>query len=203
MVTRGESPASHRDRRYARVARREEGEYRESSTDEQRGQTGWSAGRMHPVLPFRAHWSRPIVPRALPRRMAPGNLTGPPVAVLEKPSPPLASPVQGCARFSLTRGSDRPQSAKQKKSRPRFTEVGCEVLQVCRTVRSASRSSQLTSSLVSRLVRRPSLLPAFQRGCPPWRSSPRGRRIRTAACRSAASASTPSTGSSTCPGRSP
>jgi len=36
----------HRGRRGARMARREEGEYREYATDEQRSQAGCIAGRM-------------------------------------------------------------------------------------------------------------------------------------------------------------
>ena len=46
LAVRGESPASHRDRRGARLTRREEGEYREYSTDEQRSQPGCIVGRM-------------------------------------------------------------------------------------------------------------------------------------------------------------
>ena len=46
LAARGESPASHRDRRGARLTRREEGEYREYSTDEQRRQPGCIVGRM-------------------------------------------------------------------------------------------------------------------------------------------------------------
>ena len=46
LAARGKSPASHRDRRGARLTRREEGEYREYSTDEQRSQPGCIAGRM-------------------------------------------------------------------------------------------------------------------------------------------------------------
>jgi hypothetical protein len=42
--------ATHRDRRGARRARREEGEYREYVTDEQRGAAGCIAGRMPPQL---------------------------------------------------------------------------------------------------------------------------------------------------------
>ena len=45
-TARGKSPASHRDRRGARLTRREEGEYREYSTDEQRSQPGCIVGRM-------------------------------------------------------------------------------------------------------------------------------------------------------------
>ena len=48
LAARGESPASHRDRRCALLARREEGEYRQYATDEQRSQGGCSAGRMQP-----------------------------------------------------------------------------------------------------------------------------------------------------------
>src|SRR6266516_5855395 len=40
----------HRGRRGARVARREEGEYREYLTDEQRREAGCIAGRMPPYL---------------------------------------------------------------------------------------------------------------------------------------------------------
>ena len=46
LAARGKSPASHRDRRGARLTRREEGEYREYLTDEQRSQPGCRAGRM-------------------------------------------------------------------------------------------------------------------------------------------------------------
>ena len=46
LAARGESPPSHRDRRGARLTRREEGEYREYSTDEQRSQPGCRVGRM-------------------------------------------------------------------------------------------------------------------------------------------------------------
>src|SRR5438552_5948456 len=45
-AARGESPASHRGRRCARLARRDEREYREYLNEEQRSQTGCSAGRM-------------------------------------------------------------------------------------------------------------------------------------------------------------
>ena len=46
LAVRGESPALHRGWRSAGLARREEGAYRQYSTDEQRRQTGCSAGRM-------------------------------------------------------------------------------------------------------------------------------------------------------------
>ena len=47
------------------------------------------------------------------------------VFVYHPVSSPLRLPrVQVCARFSLTRGSERPQSAVRKENRPRFTEVG-------------------------------------------------------------------------------
>ena len=46
LAARGESPPSHRDRRGTRLTRREEGEYREYSTDEQRSQPGCIVGRM-------------------------------------------------------------------------------------------------------------------------------------------------------------
>ena len=46
LAVRGESPESHRDRRGARLTRREEGEYREYLTDEQRSQPGCIVGRM-------------------------------------------------------------------------------------------------------------------------------------------------------------
>ena len=46
LAARGESPASHRGRRCARLARRDEREYREYLNEEQRSQTGCSAGRM-------------------------------------------------------------------------------------------------------------------------------------------------------------
>ena len=45
LAARGKSPPSHRDRRGARPARREEGEYREYSTDEQRSRPGCIDGR--------------------------------------------------------------------------------------------------------------------------------------------------------------
>jgi hypothetical protein len=44
---------THRGRRGARLARREEGEYREYLTDEQRREAGWIVGRMPPYLPGR------------------------------------------------------------------------------------------------------------------------------------------------------
>ena len=46
LAARGGSAASHRDGRGARRSRREEGEYREYSTDEQRRAPGWIARRM-------------------------------------------------------------------------------------------------------------------------------------------------------------
>src|SRR6059036_128703 len=46
IAARGESPASHRGRRCARLARRDDREYREYLREEQRSQTGCSAGRM-------------------------------------------------------------------------------------------------------------------------------------------------------------
>ena len=46
LAARGESAALHRDRRGARLARREEGEYREYLTDEQRSKAGCIGGRM-------------------------------------------------------------------------------------------------------------------------------------------------------------
>src|SRR6266404_4332560 len=51
LAARGESPASHRGRRCARMARRDEREYREYLVEEQRSQPGCSAGRMQ--LEFR------------------------------------------------------------------------------------------------------------------------------------------------------
>jgi hypothetical protein len=48
LAARGESPASHRGRRCARLARRDELEYREYLSEEQRSQAGCSAGRMQP-----------------------------------------------------------------------------------------------------------------------------------------------------------
>ena len=57
-AARGESPASHRDRRGARLARREEGTCREYLTDEQRRGAGGIGGRMQ----------RRLSPRALPSR---------------------------------------------------------------------------------------------------------------------------------------
>jgi hypothetical protein len=46
LAVRGESPALYRGRRCARLARRDEREYREYLNEEQRSQTGRSAGRM-------------------------------------------------------------------------------------------------------------------------------------------------------------
>ena len=46
LAARGESPASHRDRRGARLARREEGKYREYLTDKQHRGAGCIGGRM-------------------------------------------------------------------------------------------------------------------------------------------------------------
>jgi hypothetical protein len=46
LAARGETLASHRDRRGARIARREEEEYWRYSTDEQRREGGCIAGRM-------------------------------------------------------------------------------------------------------------------------------------------------------------
>ena len=46
LAVRGESPASHREWRCARLARRDEGEYRQYSTEKQRRQVGCSAIRM-------------------------------------------------------------------------------------------------------------------------------------------------------------
>jgi hypothetical protein len=48
LAARGDSPALHRGRRCARPARRDEREYREYLTEEQRSPTGCSAGRMQP-----------------------------------------------------------------------------------------------------------------------------------------------------------
>ena len=45
-AARGESPASHRDRRWAGRTRREEGKYGQYLTDEQRRSAGFSVGRM-------------------------------------------------------------------------------------------------------------------------------------------------------------
>ena len=46
LAARGESPALHRGLRCARLARRDEREYREYLSEEQRSQPGCSAGRM-------------------------------------------------------------------------------------------------------------------------------------------------------------
>ena len=46
LAARGESPASHRDRRGAPMTRRDDREYREYLREEQRSQRGWIAGRM-------------------------------------------------------------------------------------------------------------------------------------------------------------
>ena len=46
LAARGESLASHRDGRGAPLVRRDDREYREYSSEEQRSQTGCSAGRM-------------------------------------------------------------------------------------------------------------------------------------------------------------
>src|SRR5947207_9121861 len=46
LAARGESPASHRGRRCARLARRDEREYREDLKEEQRRQRECSVGRM-------------------------------------------------------------------------------------------------------------------------------------------------------------
>ncbi len=46
LAARGRSRASHRERRWTGRARREEGTYRQYVTDEQRGSTGFSVGRM-------------------------------------------------------------------------------------------------------------------------------------------------------------
>ena len=46
IAVRGESPASHRDRRCVRLARRDDGAYRQYSTEEQRSQAECSASRM-------------------------------------------------------------------------------------------------------------------------------------------------------------
>ncbi len=46
LAARGESPASHRDWRCARLTRHDEGKYRQYVTEEQRRQPGCSAGRM-------------------------------------------------------------------------------------------------------------------------------------------------------------
>ena len=46
LEARGESAVLHRDRRDARLTRRDKGEYREYWTEEQRRQTGSIAGRM-------------------------------------------------------------------------------------------------------------------------------------------------------------
>ena len=46
LAVRGESAAWHRDRRCARLARRDEGKYRQYLTEKQRRQAGCSAGRM-------------------------------------------------------------------------------------------------------------------------------------------------------------
>src|SRR5712692_2244908 len=46
LAARGGSPPSHRGRRCARLARRDDREYREYLREEQRRQAGCSAGRM-------------------------------------------------------------------------------------------------------------------------------------------------------------
>ena len=46
LAVRSESPALHRERRWAWLTRRDEGEYRQYSTEEQHSQAGFSAGRM-------------------------------------------------------------------------------------------------------------------------------------------------------------
>src|SRR5712691_4365952 len=48
LTVRGESLASHRDRRGAPVARRDDREYREYLSEEQRSHRGCIAGRMQP-----------------------------------------------------------------------------------------------------------------------------------------------------------
>ena len=48
LAARGESPASHRGRRGAPLARRDDREYREYLREEQRSQRGCIAGRMQP-----------------------------------------------------------------------------------------------------------------------------------------------------------
>src|SRR5712691_6503379 len=48
LAARGESLASHRDGRGAPMARRDDGEYREYLTEEQRSQRGCIARRMQP-----------------------------------------------------------------------------------------------------------------------------------------------------------
>jgi len=53
---------THRERRGARGARREEGAYREYATDEQRSQAGCIGGRMPPYLRIRALSARPVGP---------------------------------------------------------------------------------------------------------------------------------------------
>jgi hypothetical protein len=63
LAVRGESRASHKDRRWAGRTRREEGKYRQYLTDEQRRSAGFSAGRMqrdfHHGLLGRRLWPRP------------------------------------------------------------------------------------------------------------------------------------------------
>src|SRR5688572_30249531 len=49
-AVRGASPSSHRERRGARMARRDDGEYREYLTEEQRSQPGCIAARMQMEL---------------------------------------------------------------------------------------------------------------------------------------------------------
>src|SRR5919201_1137691 len=48
LTARGESPASHRDGRGASMARRDDREYREYLSEEQRSQRGCIARRMQP-----------------------------------------------------------------------------------------------------------------------------------------------------------
>src|SRR6202140_2896473 len=50
LAARGESPALHRERRGARLARRDDREYREYLREEQRSQVGCSAARMQMEL---------------------------------------------------------------------------------------------------------------------------------------------------------
>jgi len=83
------STVTYRERRGARLARREESAYREYATDEQRRQAGCIGVRMPPYLRIRAlavtdHWTRPFgwswPGEAIPQfrgSPAPGCLTAP------------------------------------------------------------------------------------------------------------------------------
>ena len=64
IAARGGTPARHRGRRCARLARRDDREYREYLREEQRSQAGCSAGRMPPEFTEAEHHRA----RGLPRR---------------------------------------------------------------------------------------------------------------------------------------